>query len=124
MATIEKKVSDLSGDEGDVETISFGLDGTDYDVDLTPSEAAKLRDTMHVYVSNGRRRVKYQPASFPSSKPKTRKRDPEQIRAMKDWLRANGYEFPSRGRIGKDLEEAYNTQTPAVVEEEKQTSKK
>lgn len=117
MATIEKKVSDLSGEEGDVQTISFAFGDQQYEVDVTPAELKKMQDTFNVYVANARRKSKFAPVPFSANdKPKSRRRDPEQTRAMKDWLRANGYTVPARGRIGKDLEDAYNTQTPAPAE--------
>ena len=112
MATIETKVSDLSGATDKVQTCSFGLDGEHYEIDLTSDEYKELLTILTPYTAAGRRDTY-------TSTPRVRKsgggakRDPEQTRAMKDWLRANGYDVPARGRISKELEDAYNTQTPA-----------
>jgi len=37
------------------ETVSFGLDGSSYEIDLSAKNAAKLRDALAVYVANARR---------------------------------------------------------------------
>ncbi len=45
---------DLDGGKAD-ETVTFGLDGTTYEIDLSKKNAAKLRDAMAGYVGAGRR---------------------------------------------------------------------
>ncbi|MBY4013882.1 Lsr2 family protein [Rhodococcus fascians] len=45
------------------------------------------------------------------------KRDPEQLRAMREWLNSNGYKVSGRGRIPRELEEAYNSRTPKVPDD-------
>lgn len=47
-------VSDISGEDA-AETVTFGLDGAQYEVDLTETEAAALRDALEPYVASGRR---------------------------------------------------------------------
>ena len=51
---IVKLTDDIDGSDAD-ETVSFALDGTSYEVDLSASNAAKLRDALRPYVENGRR---------------------------------------------------------------------
>ncbi|NIL90696.1 hypothetical protein RhoFasSB10_03026 [Rhodococcus fascians] len=45
------------------------------------------------------------------------KRDPEQLKAMRLWLNANGYPVSTRGRIPAELEDAYNKQSPKVPDD-------
>ncbi len=45
---------DLDGGKAD-ETVTFGLDGTSYEIDLSKKNAAKLRDALAQYVGSGRR---------------------------------------------------------------------
>jgi hypothetical protein len=94
---------DLDGGEAD-ETVSFALDGTNYEIDLNESNADKLRGALATYVGHarkvtgtrGRRTTKAAGSSGPS---------PKEIR---EWARANGYEVPDRGRIPADVREAYD----------------
>ncbi|MCP2256587.1 Lsr2 protein [Streptoalloteichus tenebrarius] len=49
-------VDDLDGSTGsDISPVRFGLDGVDYTIDLTASNAAKLRDLLEPYVASARR---------------------------------------------------------------------
>ncbi len=47
-------VDDLDGSEA-TETVTFGLDGTTYEIDLNDKNAAKLRDALAGYVGHGRK---------------------------------------------------------------------
>lgn len=56
MATIETKVSDLSGKQSDdIATYTFALDGETYEIDLTKDEFAKLEKALDPYLEGGRR---------------------------------------------------------------------
>ena len=46
-------VDDLDGTEA-TETVSFGLDGTNYEIDLTDANASDLRDAVSGYVGHAR----------------------------------------------------------------------
>lgn len=89
-------VSDLSGKEGDVETIEFGLDGVGFEVDLTPGEAEKLRGVLEPYVLAGRRLGRNgKPRGSASSSVRVGP-DP---RTVREWARNAGKDIPARGRI-------------------------
>ena len=47
-------VDDIDGSAAEG-TVRFGLDGTDYEIDLNPKNAQALRDTLAPYVTAGRR---------------------------------------------------------------------
>ena len=47
-------VDDVDGGTAD-ETVTFGLDGVTYEIDLTSDNAAKLRDALAPWVANGRK---------------------------------------------------------------------
>ncbi len=93
-------VDDIDGSEAE-ETVSFALDGRDYEIDLNSKNAGKLRDALAPYVgharraSSGRRRSARGNNSGPS---------PAEIRA---WARDNGYTVPDRGRVAAEVREAY-----------------
>ena len=92
-------VDDLDGSSAD-ETVSFALDGKEYEIDLSKKNAAKLRDAFAPYVGHarkaaGRRRGRSAGATGPS---------PADIRA---WARENGFNVPDRGRVSSEVREAY-----------------
>ncbi|MEU4891956.1 Lsr2 family protein [Streptomyces sp. NPDC044780] len=91
---------DLEGGEAE-ETVTFGLDGKMYEIDLNSANASKLRDALAPYVEAGRKRAR---------SGKTYRRtavapDPAAVRA---WARSHGMEVPPRGRIPKKVYEAFN----------------
>src|SRR3569833_2160032 len=104
-------IDDLDGSEAD-ETVTFGLDGSAYEIDLSEKNAARLRDSLASYVAhsrkaallrggNGRRR----PAGRVSSSAReTAGAETADIRA---WARSNGYTVNDRGRIAADFLDAY-----------------
>lgn len=113
MAIIETKVSDLSGKQtDDISTVVFGLDEVSYEIDLTADERAKLEKVLAPYLE-GARRIARTGKPFTKSTPSTAGK--EQIRAMKEWLTANGYDVPSRGRISQVMQDAYHNKTPAMT---------
>jgi hypothetical protein len=94
-------IDDIDGSEA-VETVSFGLDGTTYEIDLNKKNAAALRDALASYVGNARkvsgtrrRRSSASTALGPSA------------REIRDWARSNGFKVPDRGRIPADVREAF-----------------
>lgn len=104
-------VDDIDGSEA-AETVTFGLDGVQYEIDLSAENADKFRDVLAPYVgharrSGGRRRSgggsrSNGSASSASSKTGASAAD---IRA---WARENGWEVPDRGRVSAEVREAYD----------------
>jgi len=96
----------LGDDDG--ETVIFGLDGVEYEIDLSTAHAAQLREALAVYITAGRKRASGSPSS-PSSAPARRsspvKRDLESVRA---WANENGFTVSTRGRIPAAVSEAYH----------------
>ncbi len=90
-------------DESDAEeTVTFGLDGKDYAIDLNAKNARSLRDALAPYLAharpiNGRggRRGASKAAGGVA---------PAEIRA---WARENGFDVPERGRVAAEVREAY-----------------
>ena len=98
-------VDDLDGTTSDtVSTVQFGLDGVTYEIDLTDSNAERLRGLFSDYVVSGRRtggRVKR--GSGPGRNG-SGNNDASQIR---EWAQANGIELAARGRIPAHVAESY-----------------
>lgn len=91
---------DLDGGEA-AETVSFGLDGKSYEVDLNIENAKKLREDLARFVEAGRKRSK-------SGKTYHRTSVAPDPRAVRAWAESNGFEVPARGRIPKKVYEAFN----------------
>jgi hypothetical protein len=92
---------DLDGGEA-TETVTFGLDGTSYEIDLNDKNAAQLRDALAPYVGHGRR-----VGSAPRRGRKSAARaDGPSPREIRDWARSNGYDVPDRGRVSADIRAA------------------
>ena len=93
---------DLDGSEA-TETVTFGLDGTTYEIDLNDKNAAKLRDALAGYVGHGRK-VGSAPRRGRKAAASTGGTSAKEIR---DWARSNGYDVPERGRVSADVRAAY-----------------
>ncbi len=97
-------VDDLDGTEA-TETVSFGLDGTTYEIDLNDANAASLREALSGYVGHarkvtvgGRRAARRSSASSSSSNTKD----------VREWAKSQGMEVSERGRISADVQQAYD----------------
>lgn len=97
-------VDDIDGKAAD-STVTFGLDGVTYEIDLSDKNAAKLRDQLATYIAAGRR-VGKTPGVKAKGAAKTGP-NPKEVRA---WAKDNGFpDVPDRGRIPADVMEAFNS---------------
>ncbi|MDN4171796.1 Lsr2 family protein [Nocardioides sp. SOB77] len=103
---------DLDGSEA-TETVSFGLDGTSYEIDLNDENASALREALATYVGharkvsgarrsggNGRRSSSTSSTANGSGGPTAKE--------IRDWARENGHDVPDRGRVSAEVREAYD----------------
>lgn len=101
---------DLDGSEAD-ETVMFGLDGAEYEVDLSAENAQGLRDAVAAYVGvarrTGGRRKRTSSATTPArAAEESSGASTGDIRA---WAQENGYEVSSRGRVSSEIRNAYDS---------------
>ena len=97
---------DYDGGDAD-ETVSFALDGAEYELDLSSENAAKLRDELAVWIGHARKtggRRRRTTAAAPAAKTADGAGNTSEIRA---WALANGHEVSSRGRVSAEIREAY-----------------
>ncbi len=91
-------------DQSDAEeTVTFGLDGKEYAIDLNEKNARALRDALALYIGHARA-VSGRTSRRTSSKSATSGPAPSEIRA---WARENGFDVPERGRVSAEVREAY-----------------
>ena len=91
-------VDDLDGGEAE-ETVSFALDGTSYEIDLSKQNAKALRDALATYVSSARRAG--------GRRGRSRGGRASDTAAIRDWARSQGMKISDRGRIPADIIEKY-----------------
>jgi len=92
---------DYDGGSAD-ETVTFALDGAEYEIDLSAPNAASLRDALAPWVAHARRIGGRRRRTSKESAPSTT--STSDIRA---WAQAEGYEVSSRGRVPAEIREAY-----------------
>jgi hypothetical protein len=97
-------VCDLHEDEVEgVETLSFALDGSSYEIDACEQHAAEMRDAFAGSVGGAApRRAARGPA-----RPAASGSDRERVQAIREWARSNGHQVSERGRLSSSLIAAY-----------------
>ncbi len=106
---IHKLVDDLDGGDAD-ETVKFALDGVQYEIDLSASNAEKLRDVFAPYIANG---TKVGRGGVVVGGRAARGRggataDREQNRAIREWAKKAGKDISDRGRIPQEIVAEYH----------------
>ncbi len=104
-------VCDLHEDEveGD-ETVSFGLDGTSYEIDVCQEHAAGLREVFSTYVGAARKAGRPGGSSArraPRAVKPAASSGNERVQEIRKWARANGHQVSERGRLSTAVTEAY-----------------
>jgi len=93
-------IDDLDGSEAEG-TIRFGLDGTEYEIDLNAEHAQALREALARYVGSARR------AGGGARRPaRGGRRTPAggvDSTEVREWAKAQGIEVKDRGRVPADL---------------------
>ena len=96
---------DLDGGPAD-QTVRFGLDGADYEIDLSISNATAFRERLAPYTARARKAGRG-PRSRPARSAPRRERSGD-IRA---WARKQGITVSDRGRIPASVIEQYQAAT-------------
>lgn len=95
-------IDDVDGQEA-TETVTFGLDGVQYEIDLHATNASQLRAGLQDWIVNGRRaggrKSSRRVAGSTSSRDERAK--------IREWARKNGHSVGDRGRIAQPIVDAY-----------------
>ena len=84
-------------------TVRFGLDGTDYEIDLSAAHSAELHKALASYVTHARR-------AAGTARRGSRGRRPSGVtdtRKVREWARAEGIDIRERGRVPAEVIEKY-----------------
>ena len=98
-------VDDIDESEA-TETVGFGLDGVDYEIDLSDEHAAELRSTLSLYIGHARRTGGRRKGGRRSQAAST-SADGASAADIRAWARENGWDVPERGRVSAEVREAY-----------------
>jgi hypothetical protein len=90
------------------ETVTFGIDGHTYEIDLSKRNAAKLRDALAPFVAGARRAGRGGTPGRRGPARSASRADRGRIQAIREWARANGHPISDRGRIPATIVEAYD----------------
>jgi hypothetical protein len=99
--TVTELVDDMDGKPAD-ETVSFGLDGVQYEIDLATDNAEALRDALAPYAESARRTGGRRAAGRP-----VKVATEVDTKAVRAWAASNGIELSTRGRIPGHVVEQY-----------------
>ena len=106
---IEKLIDDLDGGDA-AETVTFGLDGATYEIDLSKKNAAAFRKSLGRYISAARRSSAAPRSARRKAAPSTNGSKPKRgfdILQLREWAGANKVAVPARGRIPQSVVEQY-----------------
>ena len=83
-------VDDVDGSEAS-ESVTFGFDGTNYELDLSQTNAKKLRDELGPWIKAARKTGGTRPPSKSNSN--------VDLKAVRAWAASNKIEMSNRGRV-------------------------
>jgi hypothetical protein len=93
-------IDDLDGSAADG-TVRFGLDGTDYEIDLNARHTQALRDALAPYVSAGRKVTGGARRQVRASR--KAQANGANTTEIREWAKAQGLEVKDRGRVPAEL---------------------
>ncbi|SKO34904.1 Protein lsr2 precursor [Mycobacteroides abscessus subsp. abscessus] len=102
-------VDDLDAESRADETVEFGIDGVNYEIDLTSGHAEQLRTQIGHWTARARkvgggRRTRRHTGRSGLSK--------EKLAQVRAWAREHGHVVADRGRIPAELLDAFNAANP------------
>ena len=105
-------VDDIDGGDA-AETLSFSLDGVNYEIDLSDEHATALRDAFAPWVGHARRvggrsGVARRSAASTPRAAKSAATPERDTTAVRTWARENGYTVSDRGRISAEVISAFD----------------
>jgi hypothetical protein len=103
-------IDDIDGGEAEG-TVRFGLDGAEYEIDLSAAHAKALRKTLQKYIEPGRKVAPARRLGRGNSHRATNGApNPTQVR---EWAKSQGIEVKDRGRVSSDLVVKFQAATEA-----------
>ena len=102
---IETLLDDIDGTEA-IDTVHFGLDKREYEIDLSDENIDKLHEALAPYIEAGRKAGSNGGHPHKPARPVI---DREKAAAIREWVRTNGGHIGDRGRIPQRILDAYSS---------------
>jgi hypothetical protein len=94
-------IDDIDGGEAEG-TVRFGLDGTEYEIDLSTENAEALRKALARYIEAGRRAAG-SPQRRPGRSGRRASANGVNTTEVREWAKSQGIEVKDRGRVPAEL---------------------
>jgi len=105
-------IDDLDGSEASG-TVTFGLDGTSYEIELSDDNRKRLEEALTPYVEAGRKAFRGAGrVTAPAKQRAHRSAEKASNGAIREWARENGLQVSDRGRISREVIAEYNRLNP------------
>lgn len=108
--TVVELLDDIDGKPAD-ETVSFGLDGTAYEIDLSAENAKQLRAALEPFAEHARRSTAARGARATARTVGNRERSAE----IRRWAKDHDIPVNERGRIPATLIQAFERKDPSLA---------
>jgi nucleoid-associated protein Lsr2 len=102
-------IDDLDGSAAE-ETVRFGLDGTEYEIDLNAEHARALRDALARYMNAARRAGGARRAARGARRAPASGLNTTEVR---EWAKAQGIDVKDRGRVPAEVVARFKEATGA-----------
>lgn len=103
-------IDDIDGGEAEG-TVRFGLDGADYEIDLSTTHSDELHAALQAYIAHARKLTGA--ARRGATVRAGRRASAVDTAAVRAWARANGIDIKERGRVPADVLAKYREATGA-----------
>lgn len=108
-------IDDLDDSEildGGGQTVTFAVGTSAYEIDLSDENLGKFYDALQPFTEKARRvrgrSARRSSAASESLGHPTTATDKEQLRAMRLWAQEKGCKVSNRGRVSKEVQDAYH----------------
>ncbi len=101
--TVNVVITDDLDGSPDAQTVSFGIDGHSYEIDLGPKNLSKLEKSLQPFIDAGRRT-----AHRRAAKPAWSAAPGADRAAVRAWAAAQGLKVSERGRISAAVLSKYD----------------
>ena len=104
-------IDDLDGSEAST-TLTYAIDGQDYEIDLSEENAEKFRTTLAPFIEKSRS-AERRPSLHAAAGRRTRRRGGgasgrDDLPLIRAWAESQGLGVSSRGRIKKEIIDQYD----------------
>ncbi|MBY6382450.1 Lsr2 family protein [Rhodococcus erythropolis] len=113
LRVIRQLIDDLDGkpiDDGFGERVQFSYQGSDYMIDLRPTNVDKFNAALEPFVKVAEKvgKARRGRKADVTAKDTGSGRSKEQLQAVRDWAVKNGYDVAPRGRVNAEILDAFD----------------